>query len=130
MKRALMPFAALTTLLAVAACSTDDSSSAAPSSATGTPTASPAPTPSAVNAAEPASAIDGTWQAGPFPLSRVLDSLRAAGYGSYFERMDIVPGTDLAAEVVYDSRSRTAGCSWPSATTVSLWASSTARASR
>ena len=110
MKRALMPFAALTTLLAVAACSTDDSSSAATVvgdrdaiGLAGTHALGP------VDAAEPASPVDGTWRAGPFPLSRVLDSLRAAGYGSYFERMDIVPGTDLAADVVYDLKIQDGG---------------------
>ena len=102
MKRALMPFAALVTLATLTACSADGSSTATPPAPATTSPVDRTPSASPAAEEEPVTPVDGTWRAGPFPLSRVRDGLRAAGLASYFDQMDLVPGQDLEAEVVYD----------------------------
>ena len=104
MKRALITLATVTTLATLAllaACSADDSSTTATSLSV-TTAATPTPSPSPVVEQDTGTPVDGTWQAGPFPLSRVRDALQESGFATYFARMDIVPGKDLAADVVYD----------------------------
>lgn len=101
MKRALLPFAALLTAAALAACSADGSSTATPQPAdtvSTTPSSTPSPTP-AVDAGSP---LDGTWHAGPFPLSRVSRALETAGMEMWFATVDVFPTKDPDAQVVYD----------------------------